>query len=91
MHDEKDTDMPECSICLVSFVPDDEIILFSCDKKHYFHRKCGAEWLVLKTDCPLCRRDFNDDFFLSLELCQEVARGFSPIFPDCLCVNEFGV
>lgn len=52
--------MPDCTICLIGFCADDEIIVFSCDEKHYFHMKCGMEWLEVKTECPLCRKDFTE-------------------------------
>ena len=55
----KDTDMPDCSICLVNFEPKDEIVVYECDPKHYFHKDCGLEWLQNKTECPLCRFDFS--------------------------------
>ena len=51
--------MPDCTICLVSFVPSDLLIVFRCDDKHYFHKECGTEWLQVKTECPLCRHDFG--------------------------------
>ena len=57
----KDTETPDCTICLINFQPSEEIIVFSCDCKHYFHDKCGREWLEVKTECPLCRFDFSDD------------------------------
>ena len=59
-YQKKDADMPDCTICLVNFNPSDQIIVFSCDEKHYFHLKCGMEWLEVKTECPLCRFDFTE-------------------------------
>ena len=59
-YQKKDPDMPDCTICLVTFCPDDQIVAFSCDEKHYFHTKCGIEWLEVKTECPLCRFDFTE-------------------------------
>ena len=59
----KDPDMPECTICLSNFHDSDQIIVFSCDEKHYFHVKCGKEWLEIKTECPLCRYDFKKDIY----------------------------
>ena len=55
----KDRDMPDCPICLVTFVEDDDLIVFACDPKHYFHKTCGSDWLVVKSECPLCRHDFS--------------------------------
>ena len=59
-YEQQDPDMPDCTICLVTFVPDDDIIAFECDPKHYFHTKCGQDWLSVKTECPLCRHDFTE-------------------------------
>ena len=53
--------MPDCTICLVTFEPEDDIVAFSCDPKHYFHAKCAHEWLEVKTECPLCRHDFTEE------------------------------
>lgn len=52
--------MPDCIICLITFSPEEEIVVFNCDTKHYFHAKCGLEWLEVKTECPLCRFDFTE-------------------------------
>lgn len=53
-----------CSICQQEFQPDDEIVIFECDPKHYFHntplQKCGADWLETKPNCPLCQTNFED-------------------------------
>ena len=57
----KDPDMPDCSICLVKFENSDEIVVYDCDQKHYFHKQCGIEWLQTKPECPLCRKDFTED------------------------------
>ena len=56
----KDSDMPDCVICLITFTADDQLIVFDCDPKHYFHEKCAQEWLEVKTECPLCRADFTE-------------------------------
>ena len=55
----KNPEMPDCTICLVGFAEADELVVFDCDVKHYFHAKCGADWLLVKTECPLCRYDFR--------------------------------
>ena len=59
--------MSDCSICLVNFASDDDIIVFSCDPKHYFHKSCGVEWLEVKTECPLCRKDFAEEIKAQFE------------------------
>ena len=55
----KDPEMPDCSICLEEFRDEDDIVVFECDPKHYFHADCGLEWLKNKPECPLCRTDFT--------------------------------
>lgn len=75
---QKADDMPDCTICLIMFAPEDKIMAFQCDPKHYFHSKCGQEWLEVKTECPLCRRDFteeiNKEIAESEDIISDVAR-----------------
>lgn len=59
-YEKKDKEMPDCTICLIQFVPDDDITVFDCDERHHFHKKCGQDWLQIKTECPLCRFDFTE-------------------------------
>ena len=55
----KDEEMPDCTVCLIKFCPEEQIIVFPCDVKHYFHLECGKGWLEVKPECPLCRHDFT--------------------------------
>ena len=55
---DKDSEMTDCPICLMPLMPDDEILILSCEVKHYFHKQCGTEWLRMKAECPLCRKNF---------------------------------
>jgi hypothetical protein len=49
----KDT---ECSICLESFILDEDIKVLNC--QHIFHPDCINNWLTkCKTTCPVCRKD----------------------------------
>lgn len=51
-HNEYNSD---CSICLDSFIKDDNIVILFC--KHIFHKNCLKEWLeknILKPKCPNC-------------------------------------
>lgn len=43
----------ECSICIVDFDTDDEVVELNC--KHIFHLSCITEWCQRKPDCPNCR------------------------------------
>ena len=45
VYEDKDESMPDCTICLEAFGDDDDILVYGCDKKHYFHKKCGGDWL----------------------------------------------
>ena len=56
----KDTEMTDCVICLLGFQNEDDALVLPCDPKHYFHQKCGVDWLQMKTECPLCREDFSE-------------------------------
>ena len=42
-----------CSICIVDYSNDDEILKLECD--HSFHNNCIREWLSLNDTCPMCR------------------------------------
>ena len=68
----KDPEMPDCTICLLNFEPEDEIVIFSCEAKHYFHKKCGMEWLEVKTECPLCRTDFANEVHKHIKECDDI-------------------
>ena len=46
----------ECSICLIDFENNDEVVLLKC--KHLFHHSCIIEWAHHKKDCPNCREKF---------------------------------
>ena len=39
------TNQESCSICMVNFTQDDEIIPLPCDRRHYFHAACITQWL----------------------------------------------
>ena len=63
-YEEKDACMKSCSICLVDLNPLDYIIAFTCNEKHYFHKKCGTDWLMIKAECPLCRKEFDGEILV---------------------------
>jgi len=35
----------ECTICMVEYEPEDEIIPLPCDVRHFFHAACIENWL----------------------------------------------
>jgi len=45
----------ECSICLDDFKQGENIIKLNCN--HIFHYACINEWILIKPECPECRRD----------------------------------
>ena len=52
-----DTPKEECSVCLIEFESDDNVILLKC--RHTFHEHCITEWSQYKADCPNCREKFK--------------------------------
>ncbi|CAI2358723.1 unnamed protein product [Moneuplotes crassus] len=46
-----------CPICRVAFEDKDEVIELKCSENHIFHEDCIKDWLVMKQDCPLCRKE----------------------------------
>jgi len=49
----------ECSICLQSLEPREEIREL-CSCRHTFHRGCIDLWLLRCSECPLCKRSVRD-------------------------------
>ncbi|KAK0053421.1 mucin-5AC [Biomphalaria pfeifferi] len=52
------TSASECSICLKSYRPRDEVRVLPCG--HRFHRKCIDTWLKKTCSCPMCRKSTRD-------------------------------
>jgi hypothetical protein len=48
----------ECSVCLIDFEKDDEVIHLACH--HTFHQDCIMEWALHKQDCPNCREKIKN-------------------------------
>lgn len=48
-----ESEMYECTICQTINTKETSSVL-PC--KHYFHIKCVSEWLVVKPECPNCRK-----------------------------------
>jgi len=48
----------ECSVCLIDFEKDDEVIHLTCH--HTFHQDCIMEWALYKPDCPNCREKIKN-------------------------------
>jgi hypothetical protein len=48
---------PECGICLSSISSESENYTTRCN--HKFHNKCITHWLLLNTNCPICRKELD--------------------------------
>lgn len=48
----------ECSVCMDTFIIDDEAKQLPCD--HLFHTKCIDPWLELHNTCPICRTNIEN-------------------------------
>ena len=51
----------KCAVCQEDFQDEEDIVVFSCDPQHYFHKECGLAWLDIKTECPLCKTNFEEE------------------------------
>jgi hypothetical protein len=50
-----------CNICLVDFEEMERIKILECGHlKHFFHQKCLTNWMMIKTECPLCRHNYRE-------------------------------
>lgn len=55
-----------CSICLVDFEEQEEIVeLPICN--HHFHKPCLKQWLEMHPQCPYCRSDIRNNLKLLKE------------------------
>jgi len=50
----------ECSICILEYEPNDDIIQLKCSPMHHFHEDCIKPWLKVNGKCPLCRVSLTD-------------------------------
>jgi E3 ubiquitin-protein ligase DOA10 len=50
-----------CTICLLEYAQDDEIIQLPCDERHFFHSGCITEWLNKNNNCPLCKAPITSE------------------------------
>ncbi|CAD2083693.1 RING zinc finger protein, putative [Plasmodium vinckei brucechwatti] len=44
-----------CSICMMDYMGNDNIMIMPCDKRHFFHSNCLSKWLNKSQVCPICR------------------------------------
>jgi len=50
----------ECSICILEYENNDDIIQLKCNPMHHFHDECIKPWLKANGKCPLCRSSLED-------------------------------
>lgn len=48
-------DRTECAICICSYEEMEEVMVLPC--LHWFHARCGQQWLEKSSECPLCQFD----------------------------------
>lgn len=47
--------IPDCAICMGDFSEGELITPLPCHKNHIFHQICIKQWLLRKSECPLCK------------------------------------
>jgi len=47
-----------CAICLSNLEPGDALKTMPC--AHVYHGACLVEWLVVRANCPLCKRGLSE-------------------------------
>ena len=75
-----------CAICLSNKVNDTKTIVQSTTNlcHHEFHRSCLASWLIMKTECPVCRQCYlKEDQDEELGACQ----GYAPAASTAILRN----
>ncbi|CAF1390034.1 unnamed protein product [Adineta ricciae] len=53
-YNEKTVKQTECDICLMDFLPGEQIRQLPCDGGHVFHPSCIDKWLEKSLTCPHC-------------------------------------
>ncbi|CAD8150398.1 unnamed protein product [Paramecium pentaurelia] len=46
----------QCNICMFDYVENDKIIQLPCSNMHHFHDQCFQQWVLIKQQCPVCRK-----------------------------------
>ncbi|CAF1173908.1 unnamed protein product [Adineta steineri] len=53
-YNEKTIKQTDCAICLIDFLPNEQIRQLPCDGAHIFHPSCIDGWLQKSLTCPHC-------------------------------------
>jgi len=53
-YNEKMIKQTDCAICLIDFLPNEQIRQLPCDGAHVFHPSCIDGWLEKNLTCPHC-------------------------------------
>lgn len=56
-----ENNMDSCSICMVDFTEEDQVVTLPCNSKHIFHDECIKRWLTQKNSCPLCNTQITKE------------------------------
>lgn len=65
----KDDQPTGCNICLMDFEIGEEIGWSpNPDCIHAFHKECIVDWLMVKNECPICRRDYLNEKVNDIEV-----------------------
>lgn len=50
-----------CNICLDEYEPKDQLMVLTCDDKHYYHQDCIRKWLTENSNkCPICKKEIAE-------------------------------
>ena len=70
-----------CGICLQAFEEGEQLKVLDCnnenasEQKHIFHAECITQWFCKKAECPLCRKNFEDEVRAMDEVEEEKEEG----------------
>ncbi|CAD8058416.1 unnamed protein product [Paramecium sonneborni] len=46
----------QCNICMCDYIDNDLVVQLPCSIKHHFHDHCLQQWVIIKQQCPVCRK-----------------------------------
>ncbi|CAD8131939.1 unnamed protein product [Paramecium octaurelia] len=55
-HNSMEISISQCNICMCDYVENDKIIQLPCSYMHHFHDHCLQQWIIIKQQCPVCRK-----------------------------------